>query len=499
MHTTNYVLVLDTHRNPLAPCHPARARELLKKGKAAVFRRYPFTIILYHTPKGPINTNFEIRIDPGSKTTGIAVISKGKRGHRCIIAINLEHRGATIHRSLQQRAAIRRTRRARKTRYRAPRFLNRTRPKGWLPPSVQHRVTTTLTWIDRLMRYCPITSSRIETVSFDTHALQNPTVVGKGYQQGPLFRTQMRHYLLTVHNGTCQYCHGASGDFKLEWEHIVPKSQGGSDSVTNATLACHSCNTLKGDYAPHVWLHRIQAYRPHPSEARYYQALKRYALNALRFHRCSLKDAAVMNATRYRIQAHLDALGLHPQVHPGWLTAYNRKTQRYRKEHWIDAACIGATDDRVYIPPSLCGLHVRATGHHSRQMQRMDRYGFPRTAPKGSSRVQGFSTGDCVRACIPTGRYAGIHQGRVAVRTSGQFSITGASKQPINAPVRTLDRLQAKDGYAYAFEQPRTRTFLVDPDNPLAPSAIPKQCIMTTMERPHVLKYTFPHPTPNHI
>jgi hypothetical protein len=309
----------------------------------------------------------------------------------------------------------------------------------------------------------------------------------------------MRHYLLTAYNGTCQYCHGASGDSKLEWEHIIPKSQGGSDSVTNATLACGTCNRLKENYAPHVWLHRIRTHVPTAKNARYYEALKRYVPAAIQRNRRSLRDTAVMNATRYRIQAHLDALGLNPQVHPGWLTAYNRKTQRYRKEHWIDAACVGAADDTIYIPPSLCGWHVRATGHHSRQMQRMDRHGFPRTAPKGPSRIQGFSTGDCVCARIPTGRYTGIHQGRVAVRTSGWFAISTASKQPITAHVRTLDRLQAKDGYAYTFEQPRTRTLLVDPDKPLAPSAIPKQCTITTVERPHVLKYTFPHPTPNHI
>ncbi|MBU52303.1 MAG: HNH endonuclease, partial [Deltaproteobacteria bacterium] len=28
------------------PCHPARARQLMRKGRAAVYRRYPFTIII---------------------------------------------------------------------------------------------------------------------------------------------------------------------------------------------------------------------------------------------------------------------------------------------------------------------------------------------------------------------------------------------------------------------------------------------------------------------
>ena len=40
------VFVLDKNRKPLDPCHPAKARKLLKSGKAKVLRRYPFTIII---------------------------------------------------------------------------------------------------------------------------------------------------------------------------------------------------------------------------------------------------------------------------------------------------------------------------------------------------------------------------------------------------------------------------------------------------------------------
>ncbi len=40
------VFVLDTNKRPLAPCHEAVARKLLKQGKAAIYRRFPFTIIL---------------------------------------------------------------------------------------------------------------------------------------------------------------------------------------------------------------------------------------------------------------------------------------------------------------------------------------------------------------------------------------------------------------------------------------------------------------------
>jgi len=41
-----FVCVLDSSKKPINPTHPARARKLLNTGKAAVFKRYPFTIIL---------------------------------------------------------------------------------------------------------------------------------------------------------------------------------------------------------------------------------------------------------------------------------------------------------------------------------------------------------------------------------------------------------------------------------------------------------------------
>src|SRR5215470_7432475 len=70
------VAVLDTTKKPLAPTTPRRARLLLKKGKAAVFRRYPFTIILKREIVDPSTPELKIKIDPGSKVTGVAIINQ---------------------------------------------------------------------------------------------------------------------------------------------------------------------------------------------------------------------------------------------------------------------------------------------------------------------------------------------------------------------------------------------------------------------------------------
>lgn len=121
----NYVFVLDTNRKPLTPCKPSVARKLLNVGKAKVFRLYPFTIVL-NKEVTDIPQPLTLKIDPGSKTTGLAILS----GCNLVWVAELTHRGQTIKSSLESRRSLRRGRRNRHTRYRLARFLNRTRHKG---------------------------------------------------------------------------------------------------------------------------------------------------------------------------------------------------------------------------------------------------------------------------------------------------------------------------------------------------------------------------------
>ena len=125
---SNFVFVIDTLEQPLNSVHPGQARRLLNEGKAAVFRRYPFTIILKHAVADPKLEPYQLKIDPGSKTTGMAIV----QGEDVIWGTQLKHRGQQIKDDLTSRRAIRRNRRNRKTRYRQPRFNNRKRCDGWL-------------------------------------------------------------------------------------------------------------------------------------------------------------------------------------------------------------------------------------------------------------------------------------------------------------------------------------------------------------------------------
>jgi 5-methylcytosine-specific restriction endonuclease McrA len=392
------VLVLDVNKQPLMPCHPARARQLLREGKAAVFRRAPFTVILREREGGETQP-VELKIDPGAKTTGIALVATGQRGRRVVWAADLHHRGERIRKVLADRRAIRRSRRQRKTRYRKPRFLNRTRKAGRLPPSLESRVANVETWVARLRRWCPITSLAQELVRFDTQALQNPEISGVEYQQGTLHGYEVREYLLEKWQRCCAYC-GAK-DVPLQVEHIVPRARGGSDRVSNLTLACESCNQKKGSQTAAEFGHpHIQAQAKQP-----------------------LKDAAAVNATRWRLYEGLKVTGLPITCSSGGRTKFNRTQQDYPKAHWIDAACVGETGAQVRLDPEMQVLSITAMGHGTRQMCRMDKYGFPRTHAKSQKRVRGFQTGDLVRAVVPKGKHQGTHIGRVAVRASGSFRV----------------------------------------------------------------------------
>ncbi|MGW3134686.1 RNA-guided endonuclease IscB [Streptomyces sp. NPDC001139] len=175
------VFVLSKEARPLMPCHPARARELLRRGRAVVARQVPFTIRLKdRTLTDSEVQGVQLRIDPGSKGTGLVLTDEKKEPRagsaamavrRGLISVELRHRGDQIRVCMQQRAGYRHRRRSANCRHRAPRSNNRGRPPGWLPPSLRHRVDTTLSQATRLCRYAPVTEIHLESGPFDTHAM----------------------------------------------------------------------------------------------------------------------------------------------------------------------------------------------------------------------------------------------------------------------------------------------------------------------------------------
>jgi 5-methylcytosine-specific restriction endonuclease McrA len=326
---------------------------------------------------------------------------------------------------LADRRALRRSRRSRKTRYRAPRFDHRTRPAGWLPPSLKSRVDNVRTWARKLIRRAPVSAIAVETVRFDTHALQTPEISGVQYQQGTLFGYELREYLLEKWGRKCAYC-GAK-DTPLEVEHIVPRSRGGSNRVSNLTLACVPCNQHKGPQTAAEFGHpKIQAQAQRP-----------------------LKDAAAINAIRYAIGEALRAFGLPVSVWTGGRTKFNRTQQGCPKDHWRDAACVGTTGEAVSLN-GVTAATLSATGRGKRQGVKTDRYGFPRGGAGRLKRVFGFQTGALVRLVQPQGKYAGTWTGRLAgIRADGRLDIQTALGK-VTAQARHFHLLQHGDGDAYA-------------------------------------------------
>jgi hypothetical protein len=74
--------------------------------------------------------------------------------------------------------------------------------------------------------------------------MQAPEISGIEYQQGELKGYHVREYLLAKWRRKCAYC-GRAG-IPLEVEHIVPRIRGGTNRVSNLTLACKTCNQSKG-------------------------------------------------------------------------------------------------------------------------------------------------------------------------------------------------------------------------------------------------------------
>ena len=423
---SNYALVIDTNFQPLSPCHPSVARKLLRTGKAAVFRRYPFTIILKKSCPEVIAEPVQLKLDPGSKITGVALV----QGEKVIFGAEILHRGQAIKASLESRKAIRRSRRNRQTRYRKTRFLNRTRPEGWLAPSLQHRVETTLTWVKKLIKFAPIAGISQELVRFDLQKMENPEISGVEYQQGELAGYEVREYLLNKWQRKCAYC-GAE-NVPLQVEHIYPKAKGGSNRISNLCLACEKCNIKKGTQDIQSFL----AKKP--------EILK----GILNRAKSPLRDAAAVNSTRWVLFNALKESGLPVITGSGGLTKFNRTRLNLPKTHWLDAACVGTLNvlKILIIKPLL----IKATGHGSRQMCRTDKFGFPsRYVPKFKF-VKGFQSGDIIKAVVTAGKKRGTYVGRVAVRTRGSFNVSTNKMLVQGISYKFCSIIHKKDGYSYA-------------------------------------------------
>ena len=439
------VFVVDKERRPLAPCTPRRARLLLSERKASVLRRYPFTIILKESYPTTSPCHLRLKIYPASRTTGLAVINESTA--EVIWAAELKHRSQLIKKALESRRSLRNGRRSRKTRYRPARWLNRMRKPPvfadaegviltgkWLPPSLQHRIEVVMTWVERIRLYLPITAISLEIMRFDTQKLQNPEINGVEYQQGTLRGYEVREYLMEKWSRKCAYC-GAK-DTRLEINHLISMSRGGSNRVSNLTLACKACRDQKGA----ANLEEFLATKP--------KLLKKLQSQA----KVSLKDVAAINSTRLALLERLKATGLPVEVSSGGETKFNRNQQQAPNSHWLNAVCVGASTPDNLKWQQVKPLAIKAMGHGKRQMVNVDAFGFPRGKPKQIP-VHPFRTGDIVRATIPKGKYAGEYEERISSIKTSETRVGIPNKKGQGTIYLQVKYITAKiysaDGYDY--------------------------------------------------
>ena len=284
-----------------------KVRRLLKNSLAHVVCRIPFTIQLdYDTTD--YTQPVSLGVDAGSKHIGISATTSEKE----LYAADVELRNDIVDK-LSTRREQRRTRRSR-LRYRKARFNNRvsSKRKGWLAPSVENKIQTHLTVVEKIHKFLPITNIVVETASFDIQKINNPIISGSEYQQGEqLDFFNVREYVLFRDNHTCQHCKGKSKDKVLNVHHIESRKTGG-DSPNNLITLCETC---------HKAYHRGEL-----------------ELNVKRGK--SFRDSAFMGIMRWKLYDRLKNIYPNVSMTFGYITKNTRITNDLPKEHYVDARCI---------------------------------------------------------------------------------------------------------------------------------------------------------------
>ena len=284
-----------------------KVRRLLKNSLAHVVCRIPFTIQLdYDTTD--YTQPVSLGVDAGSKHIGISATTSEKE----LYAADVELRNDIVDK-LSTRREQRRTRRSR-LRYRKARFNNRvsSKRKGWLAPSVENKIQTHLTVVEKIHKFLPITNIVVETASFDIQKINNPIISGSEYQQGEqLDFFNVREYVLFRDNHICQHCKGKSKDKVLNVHHIESRKAGG-DSPNNLITLCETC---------HKAYHRGE-----------------FELNVKRGK--SFRDAAFMGIMRWSFYDRLKNIYPNVSMTFGYITKNTRITNNLPKDHYVDARCI---------------------------------------------------------------------------------------------------------------------------------------------------------------
>jgi 5-methylcytosine-specific restriction endonuclease McrA len=442
------------------PCHPAKARILLREGKAEPVKSKTgyFTIQLNYGSSG-YKQEVVVGIDTGAKRVPVAAVGNSKTYYAKEKILRTD-----VKKQLSDRARYRRTRRNRKTRYRKPRFLNRTKtkcsrcginnvPKVWrkvkrktgkslkkvsngrtrlcrlcqgkrgkhnkphvLTPSVKNRAESILNDIHKLSQSLPISKIIVEIASFDTQKMASALIEGVEYQHGTLYGYEVKQYLLTVNKHKCAYCGGLSGDNVLEIEHILPQSKGGTDKVSNLTISCRVCNEAKGSMTLDQWSRVLRVSPSEISEKRLNNipAIKKQV---------KLKKGFQYSALTQSYKNYLLA-----ELHKGFTVevTFGSKTKYYRNQlclpkSQINDALVIASEGKPFRMPNYYILEKQIKARYSYDYISSPKKSEPIVKHRREPEMFGFRLWDKVNCNhAKSGDVIGYVQGR---RSSGSFAI----------------------------------------------------------------------------
>jgi len=464
------VHVLNKHGKPLMPCEPRKARILLTEGKAKPVKGKTgyFTIQLLYGSSG-YKQDIVIGIDTGAKRVPVAAVGNGKVYYAKEKILRTD-----VKKQLSDRVSYRRTRRSRKTRYRKPRFLNRTKtkcarcginnvPKRWkevkrkngksrkrvcdgraqlcrqcqgkkgthkrphiLAPSVKNRAESILNDIHRLSQSLPISKIVVEIASFDTQKMADAMIKGVEYQHGTLFGYEVKQYLLTVHKHKCACCGGLSEDNVLQVEHIYPQTKGGTDKVSNLTISCRVCNEAKGSLTLGQWERMLRAF---PSEINEKRLKNIPAIRKQSKLKKGFQYSALTQSYKNYLLSELRK-DFEVEVTFGATTKYNRNQLGLSKSQVNDALVI-ASEGNPFEMPKWYILEKQVKKRYPHDYISPPKKGQPIVKRKGEPEMFGFRLWDKVscshaknnarlRLSAKLGEITGYVQGR---RSSGSFAI----------------------------------------------------------------------------
>lgn len=446
------VFLLNSNKISLCLIAEVDARKLLKNKRAAILKQYPFVLILKKKyDKLYKKKSYFLKIDPGIKTTAMVLCERFQNDEHLVFALHINHK-TTISSNLLSRAASRRSRRGRKTRYRPARFLNRRRKKGYLAPSNLARLSNVDTWIKRLSKLANIEEVILEYNVFDMQKMDNPNIKREDYQNGPMKGYKsLREKLIDQDGGCCFYCENVSK--RYEDDHIVPKANGGSDALFNRALSCPSCNREKTKTSAELFL--SNKYKNDAVKLKYYLGKLKKKMSKF----AAKKEATQMNLICKRIKKYLESHLIKYRIFSPEEMKKNRDRlfPNYIKSkdenlHWVDASCLGCVNT-LTIKTSRC-LVANSAGYGNRQSRRVDKFGFPCSNPKIRQKMFfGFRTGDMIIGSNKNARSqrGGIIGCELASKQSASLRLQTRNGKKIKISNKNAKKIHNFDGYRYDF------------------------------------------------